>query len=153
MVCVLSYSVMSNSLQPHGLYPTRLLCPWISPGKNTGAGCHFLLQGIFLTQGSNPYLWHLLHSRRIIYHWATWEAPVKWCAPFTTTLRPKKEQVHLEPVNVILFGNRIFANIIKDFLDKIIPSKGGALNPMTFILRPDRHTQVRKPCVNKGRLE
>ena len=40
-VCI-SYSVMSNSLQPHGLYPTRLLCPWDSPGKNTGVGCHDL---------------------------------------------------------------------------------------------------------------
>ena len=34
--------------------PTRLLCPWNSPGKNSGVGCHFLLQGIFPTQGSNP---------------------------------------------------------------------------------------------------
>ena len=39
-----SPSVMSNSLQLHGLYPTRLLCPWNSPGKNTGVGCHILLQ-------------------------------------------------------------------------------------------------------------
>ena len=43
--CVyVSSSVLSNSLQPHGLGPTRLLCPWNSPGKNTGVGCHFLLQ-------------------------------------------------------------------------------------------------------------
>ena len=35
---------MSNSVQPHRLQPTRLLCPWGSPGKNTGVGCHFLLQ-------------------------------------------------------------------------------------------------------------
>ena len=47
-----SRSVVSDSLQPHGLQPTRLLCPWDFPGKNTGVGCHFLLQGIFLTQGS-----------------------------------------------------------------------------------------------------
>ena len=46
------HSVVSNSLQPRGLYPARLLCPWGSPGKNTGVGCHFLLQGTFLTQGS-----------------------------------------------------------------------------------------------------
>ena len=39
----------------------RLLCPWDSPGKNTGVGCHFLLQGIFLTQGLNLNLLHLLH--------------------------------------------------------------------------------------------
>ena len=36
----------------------QLLCPWDSPGKNTGVGCHFLLQRIFLTQGSNPGLPH-----------------------------------------------------------------------------------------------
>ena len=35
---------MSNSVQPQGLKPTRLLCPWNSPGKNTGVGCHFFLQ-------------------------------------------------------------------------------------------------------------
>ena len=51
-------------LQPHGLEPARLLCPWDSPGKNTAVGCHFLLQGIFLTQGSNP---GLLHCRQILY--------------------------------------------------------------------------------------
>ena len=38
--------VMSNSLQPHGLWLTRLLCPWDSPGKNTGVGCHALLREI-----------------------------------------------------------------------------------------------------------
>ena len=62
--CV-SCILMSNSLQHHGLGPTKLLCPWNSPGKNTGVGCHFLLQGIFLTQGSNP---GLLHCRWILYH-------------------------------------------------------------------------------------
>ena len=37
-------------------YGLKLLCPWDSPGKNTGVSCHALLQGIFLTQGSNPHL-------------------------------------------------------------------------------------------------
>ena len=46
MVCV-SRSALSDSLRPHGLYPTRLLCSWYSPGKNIGVGCHSLLQGIF----------------------------------------------------------------------------------------------------------
>ena len=41
--------------------PARLLCPWNSPGKNTGVGCHFLLQGIVQTQGLNWRLQHLLH--------------------------------------------------------------------------------------------
>ena len=43
-ICVLSHSVVSNSLQPHGLEPTRLLCPWDSPSKNIGVRCHALLQ-------------------------------------------------------------------------------------------------------------
>ena len=47
-------SVMSDSLWPHGLQPIRFLCPWDSPGKNTGTGSHSLLQGIFLTHGWNP---------------------------------------------------------------------------------------------------
>ena len=55
-------------LQPHGLQPARLLCPWDSPGKITGVGCHFLLQGIFPTQPSlqeqSP---GLLHCRQILY--------------------------------------------------------------------------------------
>ena len=54
---------MSNSLQPCGLKPTRLLCPWGSPGKNNGEGCHALLQ-IFQTQGSNQCL---LHCKRILH--------------------------------------------------------------------------------------
>ena len=37
-------SVVSNSVRPHRQQPNRLLCPWDSPGKNTGVGCHFLLQ-------------------------------------------------------------------------------------------------------------
>ena len=51
---------MSDSLRPYELYPAGLLCLWDSPGKNTGVGCNFLLQGIFLTQGSNLHLLHLL---------------------------------------------------------------------------------------------
>ena len=49
-------SVMSDSSRPHELVPTRLLCPWDFPDKDTGVGCHFLLQGIFLTQRLNPCL-------------------------------------------------------------------------------------------------
>ena len=68
-------SVMSNSLQPQGLSPTRLLCSWDFSGKNTRVGCCFLLQGIFPTQGLNPCLLWLLHCRKILYLWATAEAP------------------------------------------------------------------------------
>ena len=47
-----TYTLLSQSyptLQPHGLQPARLLCPWGFPGKNTGVGYHFLLHGIFPT--------------------------------------------------------------------------------------------------------
>ena len=53
------HSVVSDSLRPHGLYS-----PGNSPGQNTGVGSLSFLQGIFLTQGSNP---GLLHCRRVLY--------------------------------------------------------------------------------------
>ena len=61
---IVSRSVIPGSLQTHGLYTARLLCPWDSPGKNTGVGCHFLSKRIILTQGSNL---GLLHCRQILY--------------------------------------------------------------------------------------
>ena len=63
IVCV-SHSVMSDSLQLWTV-AHELLCPWNSPGKNTGVGSHSLLQGIFLIQGSNP---GLLSTGRFFYH-------------------------------------------------------------------------------------
>ena len=70
-----SFSVVSHSLQHHGLQSTRLLPLWDFPGKNTGMGCHFLLQGIFLTQGSNLSLLRLLHWQEgSLTTSATWEA-------------------------------------------------------------------------------
>ena len=48
---------------------TRLLHPWSFPGKNTGVGCHFLLQGIFPTQELNLCLLHLLHWQEILYNY------------------------------------------------------------------------------------
>ena len=63
-VCVraraLSCLVVSDSLCSSGLWPARLLCPWDLSGKNTGVGCHFLLQRVFLTQGLNLCLLSLL---------------------------------------------------------------------------------------------
>ena len=58
-VCAQSLSRV-RLLRPHGLQPASLHCPWNSPGNNTGVGYHFLLQGIFLTQRSNPHLLYLL---------------------------------------------------------------------------------------------
>ena len=56
-----AYAYMPSVCQVIWVLSARLLCPWHSPGKNTGMGCHFLLQGIFPIQGSNPRFLHLLH--------------------------------------------------------------------------------------------
>ena len=86
VMCVLSHSVMSSFLRPHGLYPTRLLCPRSSPGKNTGVGSYSLLQGISLTQGLNSCLLHCRWIRYCLSHQsvgnvkneAHWQPPC-WC--------------------------------------------------------------------------
>ena len=73
-----SHSVVSDSLQPHGLYG-----PWNSLGQNTGVGSLSLLQGIFPTQGLNP---GLPHCRRIPYQLSHQESPIiqEWVAyPFS----------------------------------------------------------------------
>ena len=65
LCAVLSHSVVSNSLWPHGLEPSGSFVHGDSPGKNTGVGYQALLQGIFPTQGLNP---GLLDCRRFLYH-------------------------------------------------------------------------------------
>ena len=67
---------MSDPLQPHGLEPARLHCPWDSPGKNTGVSCHAVFQRIFLTgikpmSPRSPAL-----AGELFTTTATWEAPV-----------------------------------------------------------------------------
>ena len=62
--CVISWTVKAASF----------LCPWDFPVKNTGVGCHYLLQGFFLNQGSKLCL---LHWQVDLYHWVTREAPLK----------------------------------------------------------------------------
>ena len=59
-----SRSVVPDSAIPWIVACTKLLCPWDFQGKSTGVGCHFLLQGIFPTQGSNP---GLSHCRQTLY--------------------------------------------------------------------------------------
>ena len=75
---MLRCSVVSNSLRPHGLWPTRVSCSWDYLSKNTGRGCYFLLQGFFLTQGRNLCNSWLLHCWLILYRWATRKAPLSY---------------------------------------------------------------------------
>ena len=85
----LSYSVTSDSLQPHGLRLTRLLCLWNFPGDSTGVGCYFLLQRIFPIQGLNTSFLRLLH----------------WQVDFFTTATPEKP-VMLEPECKVASGSK-----------------------------------------------
>ena len=81
-----SFSVVSDYLQPQGLYS-----PWNSPGQITGVGSHSLLQGIFPTQGSNP---SLLHCRQILYQLSHQRSPriLEWEAyPFLQGIFPTQD--------------------------------------------------------------
>ena len=81
--CCLVVKSCQTFLRLHGLQPTRLLCPWDFPGKNTEVGCHFLLQGIFLTQGLNlhPPLglsWESIHLRCGRPGFDPWVGKIPW---------------------------------------------------------------------------
>ena len=62
-----SHSVMSDSWQPHGLQPTRLLHPWDFPGKSTGVGCHCLLR-----YGAYTTCYYLTLSKLIRFQYSHW---------------------------------------------------------------------------------
>ena len=80
---MLMCSVMSYSLPPCGL-----LCPRDSPGKNTGVGCHSLLQGILPTQGLKLHLFHCLHCRWTLYLLSHRESLYEKSKAGTTQLNP-----------------------------------------------------------------
>ena len=89
-------------LWPHGLWPAKLLCPWNLPGKNTGMGCHSLLQGIF--QGSNPSLLH-------------------WQADSFTTEPPRKPLT----MNTLFKSNLRFLFWVKNL--SLVATISGSKNP------------------------
>ena len=95
-VLKISHSVMSDCLRPYGLQPARLLCPWNLPGRNTGAGCCFRLQRIFLSQGSNPRL----------LHWQADSLPLSQlrspCFSLKPSLTKALDHVSLSPTSVPL---------------------------------------------------
>ena len=72
--CAYALSVGSHTLWPCGLWLARLLSPWDFPGKNTGGGCHFLLQGIFPTQDLTWVSCVSCIGRQILYHCTTQKA-------------------------------------------------------------------------------
>ena len=110
--CCLDAKLCRTLMWLHGLQPARLPCPWGSPGKNTGVGCHFFLQGIFPTKNQT----HVSCTvRQILYYWYTREAQVytgndkfvKWSIPgidFSSNIQPRwkheRHKCHYHPWRV-----------------------------------------------------
>ena len=90
---------------------TWLLCPWNSPGKNTGVGCHSLLHGIFPTQGSNP---GLPHCRKILYHLSHQGISNRKVYFFLFLLintAKKKEQLHKAKLRLLKEESRLTSDL------------------------------------------
>ena len=96
-VKVLVAQLCLSLCDPWIIKPARLLCSWNSLGKNTGVGCCFLLQGTFLTQGSNL---GLLYRRRILYHLSHQGSPTPLSLEHTPVLN-RKETIYLTVVFLI----------------------------------------------------
>ena len=71
--CCLVAKLCLTLLWPHGLWPTRLFCPWDFPGKNTGVGCHIMRRSFQPRDQTHIFC----TGRKILYRWATREAPSK----------------------------------------------------------------------------
>ena len=92
-------SVVSDSLRPFGLQPTRLLCPWDSPGKITAAGCHVLLLGIFPNQSASNILFLGLNGGYLEVSLLKWTYTL---GTFLNTPNKEEEKLRLLP-NVMAF--------------------------------------------------
>ena len=88
-MCAQSLSCVRLFVTPWTIQLTRLLCPWASPGRNTGVGSHSLLQGIFPTQGSNL---GLLHCRQILYHLSHQGSPIPLCVCVCVCMCTERER-------------------------------------------------------------
>ena len=95
-VCA-SHSVVSNSLQSHGLWPTSFPCPWDPSGKTTKVYCHFLLQRLFPTQRLNL---GLLHCRQILYHFSHQGSPPTSLKCFKSTFKFCQIKVNMLRIHV-----------------------------------------------------
>ena len=93
-----SHPVISDSLQPHGLYSL-----WNSPGQNTGVGSLSLLHGIFPTQGSNP---GLLHWRWVVYQLSHKGSPREIILEFRDQRELHQEEMKIELVELRKNGRK-----------------------------------------------
>ena len=108
IICVcLSCSIVSDSLRPQGLYVAcQAPLSMEFSSKNTGVGNHFLLQGIFLTWGTNL---GLLHCNQILYHWINREWPPYFTEKEAEAPEKRKQKQRLfktHPVGLSLAASR-----------------------------------------------
>ena len=120
--------------------PGSFLCPWDFPGKNTGVGCHFLLQGIFLTQGSDP---PLLLCRWTLYHLVTRKAHkyyIYW---------KKKKNLYINGLMQFksMFSKGHLQFIKKERYRNILLWRGGCSSALASVLTPrDTATKGASPA-------
>ena len=135
-VCLHACLVMSNFLQPQGLQPARLLSPWNYTGKNTGMGCHFLLQGMFPTQGSNPCVLCLLH----------WQADA-WCL-LSHWGSPNKDSEVKDSFALPWSCNWLWLSRSNSWRCKVFQRAGSTRHPVKAFLGPVPHLRTR--CLHLG---
>ena len=110
-------SVESDSLQSTGLWPTRLLCPWDSPGKNAGVSCMPSSRESSLTQGLNPHLLCLLH-------WQAGSLPlVPPGKPSCGKETKMQDKIGVTCVHSLLIQDRLSSNLAMNGLNKKYYSK------------------------------
>ena len=118
---VLSHSLVSDSFATLGLQHSKILCPWEFSGKNAGVGCHFLLQGFFLTQGSNLQLLCLLHYGQMLYPLNHQGRPLSWwwecklMQPLWRTMQKFLKKLKIELIAIPLLGINPEKNSLKEY--------------------------------------
>ena len=130
-----SRSAVSDSLWPHGLQPTRLLHPQDFPGKSTGVGCHFLLQRIFLTQGSNPGLPHCRQTLYCLSHQGNllgWSPAIFIFSECPSLLQSRYLEVRLEKCRPIEQSRKALYSVLRNLdLDLRVLAKHWSTNKET----------------------
>ena len=112
---------MFDSLQPHGLKPARLLCPWNSPGKNTGVGCHFLFQGIFPTQGLSRLSYISCNGRWVLYHECHLGNPIRasCLSNVSTVLFQRMIYIWYDMIHILFASTIIYTIYFETYLQDI----------------------------------